>query len=152
MKNKNETTSLHFWFLEHQHPDAKGKRALKKKKKSTHPYRPRAPKIDELDDYDENDIDENQDWEVERILDVHYNRKEKTRDFLIRWKGYSFKSDSWEPEENLNCTDLIDSFMNKISNISEKELRIIRQPTQRFTLMTQQRARRLSKRLDGRQR
>lgn len=92
--------------------------------------------------------------QVEKVLDVCIHRNNK-REFLIRWKGYSSKSDSWEPEENLDCKDLIDKFMNKVDqlkNVSLKELRPVRTQTQRFTLMTQGSARRLSKRNQNQQR
>lgn len=110
-------------------------------------------KIDQQLDYD-SEWDENEDYEVERILDVYVHRDNK-RDFLIRWKGYSSKSDSWEPEDNLDCTELIEKFMNKVDElkkVSQKELRPVRSQTQRFTLMTQASARRLSKRNKGQQR
>lgn len=110
-------------------------------------------KIDEELDYDSN-WDENEDYEVEKILDVYIHRNNK-REFLIRWKGYSSNSDSWEPEDNLDCIDLINKFMEKVDkmkNLNEKELRPVRLQTQRFTLMTQESARRLSKRNAGRQR
>lgn len=91
---------------------------------------------------------------MERILDVHYNKNNK-REFLIRWKGFSSRCDSWEPEENLNCDDLIQKFLDKLEqlkNVTQKDLRQARAPTQRFTLMTQADERRLSKRHLGHQR
>lgn len=115
--------------------------------------KPRPLKIDEQLDYDD-EWDENEDYEVERILDVHIQRNNK-REFLIRWKGYSSKSDSWEPEENLDCKELIEKFMEKVEevkNVTQKDLRPVRSQTQRFTLMTQASERRLSKRNVGRQR
>lgn len=42
--------------------------------------------------------------------------------------------------------------VDQMKNVSEKELRPVRSQTQRFTLMTQESARRLSKRNAGRQR
>lgn len=137
-----------------QHPEASlsAKLSKNKKKKNVQP-KLRSLKIDEKLDYDSN-WDENEDYEVERIIDVQLHRNNK-RDFLIRWKGYSSKSDSWEPEENLDCKELIEKFMSKveqIKNVSLKELRPVRSQTQRFTLMTQEYARRLSKRNVGRQR
>lgn len=110
-------------------------------------------KKDQELDYDD-EYDEDEDYEVERILDVQIHRNNK-REFLIRWKGYSSNVDSWEPEENLNCKELIDKYMEKVDRakmLSTKELRAVRAPTQRFTLMTQENARRLSKRNFGRQR
>lgn len=38
-------------------------------------------------------------------------RKNKTREFLIEWMGYRSDYNSWEPEKNLNCPDLIEDFM-----------------------------------------
>lgn len=33
------------------------------------------------------------------------------RQFLIRWKGYGEDSDTWEQEEDLNCSQLIEEFL-----------------------------------------
>lgn len=111
-------------------------------------------KIDEQPDYDSEDNDENEDWEVEKIIDVRYHR-DKSREFLIRWKNYSSNSDTWEPEAHLSCSELIEKFMDKLKRVAvsePKELRLVRPVTQRFTLMTQSADRRLSKRNNNRQR
>lgn len=71
------------------------------------------------------------------------------------FKLKTFFSDSWEPERNLDCKDLIEKFMAKldrVKNVTQKELRAVRPVTQRFTLMTCDGGRRLSKRNSGRQR
>lgn len=137
-----------------QHPEASvSAKNVNKKKKKKQLVIKKTLKIDEQLDYD-SDFNENEDYEVERIIDVCIHRNNK-REFLIRWKGYSSKSDSWEPEENLDCNDLINRFMSKVDvmkNASQKELRPVRSQTQRFTLMTQASARRLSKRNQNRQR
>lgn len=65
----------------------KGKLKRKRKEVQLPPLKPL--KIDEQLDYD-SDWDENEDYEVEKILDVHFQR-DNTREFLIRWKGYSSK-------------------------------------------------------------
>jgi len=69
-------------------------------------------------------------YEVQRILEVKFKKGEKKqekKEFLIRWKGHGEEMDSWEPEENLDCLDLIDKFMKKWEirvEVEEKELRI----------------------------
>ncbi len=126
---------------------------LRKRNKVKVEYK-RELKIDEQPDYDSEAFDENQEWKVEKIVDVRYHR-DKKRDFLIHWEGFSSKSNSWEPEENLDCKELIKKFMAKledIANATVKEMRPVRKPTQRYTLMDVTKGRRLSKRLDGRQR
>lgn len=125
-----------------------------KRRKATSEPKPKQLKIDELPGYEEVD-EEDAEWEVEKILDVHFNKKDKTKDFLIRWKGYSSKSDSWEPEANLDCKELIEKYMDKVNRVTAvtlKELRVAPAHTQRFTLMGQAADRRLSKRLGQRQR
>ncbi|XP_056642274.1 chromobox protein homolog 5-like isoform X1 [Diorhabda sublineata] len=100
------------------------------------------------------DWDENEDFEVERILEVHHRRDGK-REFLVSWKGYSAKDNSWEPEENMNCKDLIDKFMAKVEvakSFEEKDLRLNRKRVQRLTYNTPETKRRLSKRMSGKER
>lgn len=55
---------------------------------------------------------EETDWEVDEIMDVKYN-DDGTKDFLIRWKNCTASSDTWEPEDNLDCPALINKFMHK---------------------------------------
>lgn len=75
------------------------------------------------------------DYEVEKIVEVHHKKNGK-REFLIRWKGFTSKDDTWEPEENLSCPELINRFMAKVDkakNVTVRELREQRPRTQRFT-------------------
>lgn len=97
---------------------------------------------------------ENDDFEVDKIIEVHH-RKDGKREFLVSWKGFPASENSWEPEENLDCADLIERFLRKVENAKSfetKELRVKRQQTQRFTLQTYDSGRRLSRRNEGRQR
>ncbi|KAI9582070.1 chromodomain-helicase-DNA-binding protein 1 isoform X2 [Glossina fuscipes] len=68
--------------------------------------------------------DPNKEWEVEKIID--YAEEKAGRVFRIRWKGFGPKHDTWEPEKNLNCNDIIQKFMKRMKsqeNVSFKELR-----------------------------
>lgn len=37
--------------------------------------------------------------------------------YLIRWKGYSADSDTWEPENTLSCPELINKFNDEVSEL-----------------------------------
>lgn len=93
-------------------------------------------------------------FEVEKIIEVHF-KKNGTREFLIRWKGFSTADDTWEPEKNLNCPELIAKFMQKLEKVKTmdvRELRTNRPHTKRYTLPTHDSGRRLSRRHMDKQR
>ena len=74
-------------------------------------------------------------YEVSRILEVKFMKSSGTREFLIRWKGHGSEDDSWEPEENIDCPNLIASFMAKFEKrleVSEKSLRENRKVVERL--------------------
>ncbi|XP_034190669.1 uncharacterized protein LOC117608970 [Osmia lignaria lignaria] len=101
-----------------------------------------------------NDKDDQKEFEVEKIIEVQY-KKNKTREFLIRWKGFTSADDTWEPEENLNCPELIAKFMQKVEKartMEARELRANRPHTKRYTLTTHEHGRRLSRRNMDKQR
>src|SRR6266571_8888740 len=47
-------------------------------------------------------------WEVDQIMNTrrYWNQTQ----FLIKWKGYSDAHNSWEPEKNLNATELVKEY------------------------------------------
>lgn len=71
-----------------QYPDARlpVKPRNKRKKVVLLPIRPL--KIDEEADYDSDGWNKDEDYEVQKVMDVRFHRNGK-REFLIRWKGYS---------------------------------------------------------------
>ncbi|KAG7455524.1 hypothetical protein MATL_G00257740 [Megalops atlanticus] len=49
-------------------------------------------------------------YEVEKIVDKRKNKKGKM-EYLVRWRGYGFEGDTWEPETHLsNCMEFIHDF------------------------------------------
>ena len=59
---------------------------------------------------------EEEEYEVECIYDKRIN-KNKEIEYLIKWKGWA--KPSWEPKENLNCSQLMKEFEKGLS-IDEK--------------------------------
>ncbi|TDG39490.1 hypothetical protein AWZ03_014088 [Drosophila navojoa] len=106
-------------------PKSKGKAALQaaaadknKNKKSSN----KAVLDDNNDDnanVDNDDGDgENVDREFEVEAIVGHKSKNGESFFLVRWKGYGKEDDSWEPEAELNCDDLIEEYHKKNSKKS----------------------------------
>ena len=60
-------------------------------------------------------VEGREEFEVEKILDAQYRYKQGTRKrslhFLVKWKGYHDKDNTWEPLDNVkNSSDLLDEF------------------------------------------
>ena len=53
--------------------------------------------------------DEEEEYNVERIIDKHYDINGQVF-YLVKWKGYQEKDNTWEPIENLYCENLIEEF------------------------------------------
>lgn len=89
-----------------------------------------------------------EEYEVEKIVQMRYKR-DGGREFLVHWKRWSKDYDTWEPEENLSCPDLIEKFMKHVNDnkdLNVKELRVNRKHTDRLTMTTHDSGRRLSRR------
>ena len=72
-------------------------------------------------EYEYNNIDTNEnggkvqnseteeEFVVEKIIDKSFGPDGKVK-YLIKWKGYNSKDNSWEPIDNIYCYDLIEEF------------------------------------------
>jgi hypothetical protein len=50
-------------------------------------------------------------YEVEQILDADIDAKGKARRYLVKWLGYGYEHNSWEPVRFVtNCDDILKDF------------------------------------------
>jgi hypothetical protein len=55
-------------------------------------------------------IDGEEEYKVEKILDMKQKGRGHKMHYLIKWEGYPTSDNSWEPEENIQAKDLIKEY------------------------------------------
>ncbi|KAH8274787.1 hypothetical protein KR026_006152 [Drosophila bipectinata] len=70
--------------------------------------------------------DPEKEWVVERIIDYVDDEKDGGL-YRIRWKGFGRKDDTWEPQSNLSCEDLIEKFKRKMESQANVDAKFLRE-------------------------
>ena len=65
-------------------------------------------------------VDGEEEFEVEKIIDMKQMGRGRKTYYLIKWKGYPTSDNSWEPQENIHADELIKEFQNKKSTNRDK--------------------------------
>ena len=79
---------------------------------------PRPPDYEERE-FREAEEEPEEEYEVEDIMDYQYCRDRQAGLYLVKWVGWDHGSDTWEPETNLGCTDLLAEFYKR--RLAERE-------------------------------
>lgn len=66
-------------------------------------------------DHDKSDGNGKRVYEVGQLLDDKM-KTVRVRHFLVRWKGFTAKDDTWERESNLMCPTLLEKYIEKKKN------------------------------------
>lgn len=78
----------------------------------------------------------NPEWEVAHIVKQR-DRKDKSCEFLISWKGYTSEDGTWEAEEHLNCPDVSQESLARIEEGKRKNQRAVtKKPDRRSKRLT----------------
>lgn len=101
--------------------NSKPKATKAKKAKKAKKHSDTEDEQDEEDDEDTNGDNDDEDygtgteekeWEVEKVMNQRKGKGGK-KEYLIRWKGCKASEDTWEPEDGINCPELIAAFLKK---------------------------------------
>ncbi len=75
---------------------------------------------------------------VETILDHRIRKvgRKNVTEYLIKWKGYSYEHNTWEPVSNIMDPELIDVYEKRCALIADQQVK--QKPTKRSRTFAQE--------------
>ena len=79
----------------------------------------------------ESEVDKEKSYEIEKIL--NHKDEDKSRQYLVQWKGYDNKDNSWISENNFNSNKIINKYLKflKETTVKEKPLESVRRSSRK---------------------
>lgn len=75
------------------------------------PKSKKARKDDSDEEIETDPLSDEQEWEVEKIIDER--KRGGKKEYRIRWKNCDASQDTWEPQNGINCPELLAAFAKK---------------------------------------
>eukprot|EP00494_Astrolonche_serrata_P013581 UN13704 len=95
----------------------KGNQLLQKSKKDSKQKEKKKPStkdVVEPMEEDKGDVDEAQEFKIEKILRHSYG------EYLVKWSGYASSENTWEPLENIEDTVAYDNYITGLKEQRKK--------------------------------
>ena len=57
-------------------------------------------------------IDGEEEYKIEEIIDDRYNKQKCTKQYLIKWLGYSMSENTWVNKKDLHSPKLLEEYLH----------------------------------------
>ena len=60
-----------------------------------------------------------EEYEIKKVLDAHHYGRKKTRQYLVKWKGYPDSDDEWVSQKDMSADEAIQEYEERFGNKRE---------------------------------